>query len=177
MLTLEFILQTIAGQPIEGAHPVSEVVIDSRRVTPGGVFFALQGERVAGHQYVADALQRGAIAAVIDQEVEAPCPVLDLRREASRTVTSIDTPICIRVDSSVLALQEAGRQWVRRFPHVRVIGVTGSVGKSTTKELIADVLSLKYKTLRSEGSYNNDWASLTVLKLDDSVKSGVEMSM
>lgn len=179
MLTLEFIVQTITGQPLEGAHPVSQVVIDSRKITPGGLFFALQGERVDGHQYVGDALQRGAMAAIIDQDVETSCPVLDLRQAATAGVKSVETPICIRVDSSVLALQEAGRQWVRRFPKLRVTGVTGSVGKSTTKELIADVLARKYKTLRSEGSYNNELGiPLTVLKLDDTYEKAVlEMSM
>ncbi len=179
-LTLEFILESITGQPVAGSTPVGEVVIDSRKVTPGGVFVALKGEHADGHQFVGDALARGAAAALIERPVEAPCPTLDLRTSASGVALEppLPTPVCIRVDDSALALQEAARQWVRRHP-TRTVGVTGSVGKSTVKEVIAGVLARRYRVLKSEGSYNNELGiPMTVLRLDGSHQRMVlEMSM
>ena len=129
------------------------------------MFVALPGENSDGHDYLADAFQRGAAAAIIDQDVAFDCPTIDLRAlaEAPRSPLPLEPPVCLRVPSSVLALQEAARQWMGRFD-ARTIGVTGSVGKSTSKEVIADVLSRRYRVLKSEGSYNNELGiPLTVL--------------
>ena len=180
MLTLEFFIEATTGSRPDGQTPVANVVIDSRKVEPGGVFFALKGENTDGHDYVADAFARGAIAAFIEREVEGCAATVDLSDPvAAQRSTPLQTPICFRVDSTVLALQEVARQWVKRFPKVRIIGVTGSVGKSTTKEVLAEVLAQRYKVLKSEGSYNNELGiPLTVLKLDDSYERAVlEMSM
>ncbi len=180
MLTLEFLVEALAGRPVVGSTRAGEVVIDSRRVTPGGVFFALRGEHTDGHEFAADALARGAALVIVEREVPLSCPVIDLRRGAAGSLDGpLPSPACVRVESSVLALQEAGRQWVRRFPRLRITGITGSVGKSTTKEVVADVLSQRYRVLRSEASYNNELGiPLTVLKLDERSEQAVlEMSM
>ncbi len=185
MVTLEFIARAIShlpvsNQPFVGETPLTSVVIDSRKVEAGGLFVALPGENSDGHHYLADAFQRGAAAAIIDQDMAFDCPTLDLRTlaESPRSPVPLETPVCLRVPSSVLALQEAARQWMRRFD-ARTIGVTGSVGKSTSKEVIADVLGRRYRVLKSEGSYNNELGiPLTVLQMDESIERVVlEMSM
>jgi UDP-N-acetylmuramoyl-tripeptide--D-alanyl-D-alanine ligase len=77
----------------------------------------------------------------------------------------LELPLCLRVDSSLQALHQVATYW-RNQHHPRVIGVTGSVGKTTTKELIATVLARRYRTLRSRGSYNNEIGlPLTLLQL------------
>jgi len=182
MLTLEFLIAALSpsttheGEP-ERAHPITDVVIDSRQAGPGALFVALPGETADGHQYVAQALEKGAIAAIIDQDVEAPYPILNLTTEGTRDVgtyhsmsaSDAEAPICIKVENALLALQEAARQWHHLWasqPNRRTIGITGSVGKSTTKEVIADVLAQHYTTLKNEGSYNNEIGlPMTALKL------------
>jgi UDP-N-acetylmuramoyl-tripeptide--D-alanyl-D-alanine ligase len=168
MLTLEFIIEALTGRRLAGGHPITDVVIDSRRVTPGALFVALQGEKSDGHEYVGQALEQGALAAIISREVPGDHTCLDLRQPLTRgQVEAAPHPLCLRVENSLLALQELARVWRRRFD-VRVIGITGSVGKTTTKELIADVLRQRYITLKSEGSYNNEIGlPLTLLHLTD----------
>src|SRR5207245_2305078 len=106
--------------------------IDSREIEAGDLFFALRGKRQDGYDFVAQALAAGAAGAVVERPVEA--------RE-HRTV--------FHVSDSLGALQRLAAHWRRRH-EVRVVGVTGSVGKTTCKELIADVLSRRYRTLKSE---------------------------
>jgi UDP-N-acetylmuramoyl-tripeptide--D-alanyl-D-alanine ligase len=178
-LTVEFLLEALTGTVLEGRHVVGEPVIDSRKTAPGSLFVALPGEHADGHDYVADALQRGAAAALVEREVELPAgyQVIDLRKGAALPV-SLELPAVLLVDDTLHALQTASRQWVRRFS-IRIVGVTGSVGKTTSKEVIADVLSQRFNTLRSEASYNNEIGlPLTVLQLNDQHERAVlEMSM
>src|SRR5438045_6097890 len=102
MLTLEFFIEALAGNRPPGDTPVANVVIDSRKVERGGVFFAIKGEHTDGHEYVADALQRGAVAAFIERDVEAACPVLDLRESGgAHSRAPLQTPVCIRIDNTV----------------------------------------------------------------------------
>jgi UDP-N-acetylmuramoyl-tripeptide--D-alanyl-D-alanine ligase len=179
MLTLEFFIEALSGQRPPGDIPVASVVIDSRKVIPGGVFFAIKGENTDGHNFVSNAFEAGAIAAFIDHDIPGELPTLDLRNVVGASHgTPLQPPICIRVDSTVLALQEAARQWFRRF-NVRTIGITGSVGKSTTKEVIAEVLAQRYKVLKSEGGYNNEpGIPLTIFNLTEQHERAVlEMSM
>jgi UDP-N-acetylmuramoyl-tripeptide--D-alanyl-D-alanine ligase len=155
-------------------------VVDSRKAESGAVFFAFKGERVDGHDYVADAFERGAVAAVVQKEVLADLSstvsVVDLAAD-KRPLTST-TPLVIRVTDVLQALQKAASFW-RRQHNPRVVGVTGSVGKTTTKELIARVLSRRYHVLRSVGSYNNELGlPLTLLHLTNKCERLVlEMGM
>lgn len=176
-LTLEFLITALGGAAGEEATPVMGVEIDSRRVKPGGLFVALPGENTDGHDYVNAVLEAGAIAALVDRDLGLPYPVADLRAGQKGTMPA-GLPALIRVDDVLEALQALARAWVRRFD-VRTIGITGSVGKTTTKELVTEVLDERYTVLKSEKSYNNEIGiPLTVLNLTDRHERMVlEMSM
>jgi UDP-N-acetylmuramoyl-tripeptide--D-alanyl-D-alanine ligase len=178
-LTVEFLLETLSGTAFEGSHFIAEPVIDSRKAVPGSLFIAMAGESADGHDYVGDAIQRGAVAALVEREIELPTAhqVIDLRGGAAPP-DSPTPPVLLLVDDTLTALQTIARRWVRQFS-ARIVGVTGSVGKTTTKEVIADVLGQRFNTLRSEASYNNEIGlPLTVLQLNDQHERAVlEMSM
>jgi len=171
MITLEFIIGALSEQIVPGDHPITSAVIDSREAKEGALFVALPGETADGHQFVGDALAQGAVAAIIDRDVDAPYPVVDLRRAAERLYAAVPPPLCLRVDSALFALQEVARQWHRYWaslPARRTIGLTGSVGKSTVKEMVADVLSVRYNTLKNVGSFNNEIGlPLTAVSLNE----------
>ncbi|HAX70570.1 MAG TPA: UDP-N-acetylmuramoylalanyl-D-glutamyl-2, 6-diaminopimelate--D-alanyl-D-alanine ligase [Anaerolineae bacterium] len=158
MLTLADVLEALTQIRLANATVViTEAAIDSRQVIPGSLFVAIPGENVDGHDYVADAFKRGASFALIQREVNASFPTLDLRGGLENfPPLSPDQPLCLRVDNSISALQQIARFWRRKFPNLKVVGITGSVGKSTTKEMIAEVLSIRYRTLKSPGNLNNE---------------------
>jgi UDP-N-acetylmuramoyl-tripeptide--D-alanyl-D-alanine ligase len=168
MLTLGDVVSAIGLQHGELNQPIGETVVDSRQVSPGGMFVALPGETLDGHDYVDDAFQRGAAVAVIEQPLAGDLPTLDLRgRQATVASEEAMPPIALLVDDSLKALQAISGYW-RRQLDVRVIGITGSVGKSTTKELVADVLRQRYQTLKNPGNLNNEIGlPLTLLKLGE----------
>jgi UDP-N-acetylmuramoyl-tripeptide--D-alanyl-D-alanine ligase len=149
--------------PRVGATPIRQVVIDSRQATPGSLFVALRGRQLDGHDFVAHAFSRGAVATIAERAPQdAVCTPL-LANELE--VCQLGDSVCIVVPDSLVALQRAAAHW-RRQHDVRVVGITGSVGKTTSKEFIASVLSQRYSTLRSESSYNNEIGlPLTLLHL------------
>ncbi len=157
MLTLTDVLEALTGlRPAMKPLVLTEAAIDSRQVLPGGLFVAIPGERVDGHNYVGQAFQRGAVAALIQRPVEVEARLVDARPGASFAVEEqAEAPICILVENTVQALQTIAAFWRRKLS-LRVIGITGSVGKSTTKEAIAQVLSQRYKTLKSLANLNNE---------------------
>ncbi|MGQ9516041.1 MAG: UDP-N-acetylmuramoyl-tripeptide--D-alanyl-D-alanine ligase [Anaerolineae bacterium] len=157
-------------------RPIAGVVIDSRQAGAGTLFVALKGERDDGHNYVGDAFRNGAMMALVDHVVDVPAPVVDLRQPAEAVELSI--PCCLLVDNTLEALQRLAAYWRSQFD-VRVVGITGSVGKSTTKEMVWSVLRRRFRTLRSEGNYNNEIGlPLTLLRLDDTHERVVlEMGM
>ena len=168
MLTLADLLEGVVGQrPAAGAIPTMElsaVVIDSREARPNSLFVALRGEQQDGHEFVADAFARGAVAALIEREVEAECQIVDA--QTPLPATSIQPPFCLMTENSLKALQRLAAFWRARFSP-RVIGVTGSVGKTTTKEMIWSVLRQRFRTLKSWGNYNNEIGlPLTLLYLN-----------
>lgn len=167
MLTLADAIEALTNsRPAMTQLVISEVAIDSRQVIPGGMFVALQGERVDGHEFVADAFHHGASFALIEHELSEPFTTFDLRHGLSpETLTNLEPPLCLRVENSLAALQQIARFWRRKLD-LRVIGITGSVGKSTTKELVAEVLSQRYHTLKNPGNLNNEIGlPLTILQL------------
>jgi UDP-N-acetylmuramoyl-tripeptide--D-alanyl-D-alanine ligase len=164
MLTLAHFLEVLTTYQAVGNEPlVASVVIDSREVLPGSLFIAFEGEHVDGHDYVSQAFATGALAALVQRPV-ADFAVIDCRDGAAPAWNG-STPVQIVVDDTLLALQQVARHWRNRFD-VTVIGITGSVGKTTTKELVARVLSQQFNTLKSRGNYNNEIGlPLTLLEL------------
>jgi len=175
MLKLADALEALTNLRLEGNTPViTEASIDSRQVIPGSLFVAIPGERVDGHDFLADAFKRGASFALIQQDVDASFRTLDLRTGLSPdSIPDLTTPLCLRVENTVTALQQIARFW-RRTLDLRVIGITGSVGKSTTKEMVAEVLSQRYRTLKSPGNLNNEIGlPLSILKLSSGYQRAV----
>ena len=170
MINLNALVRALVKAEVsEGIIPpveFSRAVIDSRLAEPDSLFIALKGEKLDGHDFVGDAFARGAIAALVERKPSVECECLDLRAgPVSWPEHRIGLPVCIIADSSLGALQEAAAYWRRQYD-VRVVGVTGSVGKTTTKELIASVLSKGFSTLKSYGNYNNEIGlPLTLLHL------------
>ncbi len=124
--------------------------IDSRTLRPGDLFFAVKGERLDGHDFVEQALARGAAAAVVRKD--------QLARYSVKTRL-------LAVEDTLVALQTLATA-VRRLWGKLVVGVTGSAGKTTTKEAIAHLLATRYRVLKSEGNFNNHFGlPLMLLKL------------
>ena len=136
-----------------GALVATGYSIDSRTVTPGELFFAVRGERLDGHDFVTAAFDRGAVAAVVSRA-----------RAASLPDAALAHPLLI-VEDPLLALQSLAvhvrRQWGRL-----VVAVTGSAGKTTTKEAVALALGAKFNVLKSQGNLNNGFGlPLQLLRL------------
>ncbi|MBM3152041.1 MAG: UDP-N-acetylmuramoyl-tripeptide--D-alanyl-D-alanine ligase [Chloroflexi bacterium] len=168
MLTLVDVIEALTNsRPAMSLPVITEAAIDSRQVIPGSLFVAIMGERVDGHDFVADAFQRGASFALIQRDLAGGFQTLDLRHAPApdSLVQLAEAPLCLRVDDTQAALQQISRLWRRKL-ELRVIGITGSVGKSTTKEVIAEVLSQRFRTLKNPGNLNNEIGlPLTMLRL------------
>ena len=151
--------QLVASRPGTPA-PFERGAIDSRAAGPGDLFFALRGERVDGHDYIPQALKAGVAGVVTERPVET------------------DGAPAFQVSDSLRALQRLAGSWRQRH-EVRVIGVTGSVGKTTAKELIAHVLSARYRVLKSEANLNTEIGiPLTLLQLrEEHERAVLEMAM
>ncbi|HSL29284.1 MAG TPA: UDP-N-acetylmuramoyl-tripeptide--D-alanyl-D-alanine ligase [Anaerolineales bacterium] len=168
MLTLADALEALMKVRPLATTVITEAVIDSRQVIPGSLFVAIPGEKLDGHDFVEEAFRRGASFALIQRELTGTFRTLDLRGVASIdafTGEELAPPLCLRVENTVRALQQIARYWRRKLD-LRVVGITGSVGKSTTKEMVAEVLSTRYRTLKSPGNLNNEIGlPLTILRL------------
>jgi UDP-N-acetylmuramoyl-tripeptide--D-alanyl-D-alanine ligase len=139
-LTAGDIVAVTGGRLSQGhaAQAIGPISIDSRAVRAGDLFIAIRGDRFDGHAFVADALGRGAIGAVVhDAPGGAGGPAL-----------------VIQVDDTTRALQAIARD-VRRRSGARVVAITGSAGKTTTKEVAAEFLSARYSVFRNKGNFNN----------------------
>ncbi len=148
--------------------------IDSRTIGAGELFFAIKGERFDGHDFIAAAMERGAIAAVVSRE-----------KLADARIAAGSHPLLV-VDNTLRTLQQLAaavrRDWGReggRQGDKRVIGITGSAGKTTTKEAVAKVLETKFSVLKSQGNLNNAYGlPLQLLKLEMTHEAAViEMGM
>ncbi len=152
------IAETIgAALPVAGAsggRSVSGWCIDSRTLNPGDCFFALTGPSRDGHDYVGKAMEKGAAVAVVEREVAVKIPQLV-------------------VPDTLAALQQLARKARERWGGT-VVGVTGSAGKTTTKDAIASLLSVEFRTGRTIGNYNNHFGvPLSILRLPDDCRAAV----
>lgn len=124
---------------------VAKICVDSREVTAGSLFIALKGERVDGHYYIPTAVARGALCVVSDKTV----------------------PYChIRVENTLAAMQKLAA-YIRKKSGVTVVAVTGSVGKTTTRQMVSCVLKQKYNVLSTDGNFNNEYGlPRTIFRLE-----------
>lgn len=150
-MTLENIEKACGGRYIgteaEKKTEVLGVVIDSRQVESGYLFVAIPGEKVDGHKFIPDVFAKGAAAVLSEQQLEDPAGPY------------------ILVESTTKALRDLA-EYYRKSLDIKVVGITGSVGKTSTKEMIASVLSEKYRVLKTEENYNNEIGlPLTIFKI------------
>ncbi|MGR6836191.1 UDP-N-acetylmuramoyl-tripeptide--D-alanyl-D-alanine ligase [Syntrophomonas erecta] len=164
---LDFISCSVKAISINAnlVNTVNGITTDSRRVVPGQLFIALKGENFDGHDFIDQAFQAGAAAAIISVG-------------ASRLRKKWPQKAIIEVRDTLQALQDLAAANRQRFS-LPVIAVTGSVGKTTTKEIIAACLRVRYHTLKTQGNFNNDIGMpLTILRLDQDYQAVVvEMGM
>jgi UDP-N-acetylmuramoyl-tripeptide--D-alanyl-D-alanine ligase len=174
MLTLADFIEALTGlRPDWARQVITEAVIDYRQVIPGSLYVALAGHPNDEHDDVAQSFERGASLVLVQKEYSGRVVVLDLRKDKTfpQQVTH-DAQICIRVDDTLVALQRVAQFWRRslsvKSPSLRVIGITGSAGNLTTKELVAEVLGQRYRTLKNPGDLSNEIGlPLTLLSLGE----------
>ena len=165
-LTADELLAVTGGTLLaRSERPILGGAVDSREVGPGNLFVALPGERTDGHRFVGAALAAGAAG------------VLVARSPDGVDVADVDATV-VRVDDPLRALQAVATAWRARFDPL-VVGITGSIAKTSTKEAVATVLGAAMPTLRNEGNLNNEIGlPLTVLRLRSQHRAAVlEMGM
>ena len=161
--TIAQVADALGTRPGKGLNPLARlagVSIDSRAIRAGELFIAIHGPRHDGHDHVASALEAGAIAAVVADE------------QLPRYADAIRSR-CIAVGDTFLALKQLARA-VRKSWGGKIAGVTGSVGKTTTKEILAALLGAKLRVLKSEGNLNNEYGlPLTLFRLEETHQAAV----
>ena len=157
MITLAVVFEALIGKsPTWADQIIADVGIDSRTMIPGSMFIAIPGESVDGHDFLGDAFANGASYALVEHPVSPDIRVIDLRSDSKPDLKEeIEVPFCILVENTIEALQRIAVVWREKLD-IRVIGITGSVGKSTTKELATTVLKQRYRTLKNPGNLNNE---------------------
>lgn len=132
---------------------------DSRKVSAGMMYIPLIGERFDGHDFIESAFENGASAIISDRVIDR------------------NDKVVIKVEDTLRALQDMAR-YLRKNQNVKVVGITGSVGKTSTRDMVYSVIKQKYKTLKTEGNYNNNIGlPLTILRLKDEEVMILEMGM
>lgn len=141
----------------DGDMRVTSAVLDSRKAEEGCVFFATVGERVDGHRFIADVFAKGAALVITQKKPE--------QVEAEHGCRASEWGSYLLVEDTLQALKDIAESYRRKL-QVKVVGITGSVGKTSTKEFIAEVLAQKYKVLKTEGNFNNEiGVPLTLLRI------------
>ena len=159
-LMLKTIAEWTDGELVGENLSISEISIDSRQISPETLFIAVKGERFDAHDFIADVQKNGAKAVMCHKRVECGIPV-------------------IYVKDTKKALLDLAREYRKSIENLTVVGLTGSVGKTTTKEMTYAVVSKKYNSLKTEGNLNNEIGlPKTLFRLNSEIKAAViEMGM
>ena len=152
-IRIQDVVKAVNGEILKGNIEnkyISSVATDSRETMYNGLFVAIKGEKTDGHKYIRNAVENGAVSVFISDELDE----------------YLDNVVYIKVKDTIKALQDLAT-WYRLKFNIPVIAITGSVGKTTTKDMIATVLAKKYKVLKTQGNFNSDiGAPLTILGLN-----------
>lgn len=141
-LQLDFIIEAVSGQLLSGTcADITQVSTDSRKITPGTLFVALRGERFDGHDFLVNVIKDGASAVLVSRRD------INMPSECKAAV--------ILVENTLVALQSLAARYRQLFS-LPVVAITGSVGKTTTKDILADCLTSRYNTLKTQGNFNNE---------------------
>lgn len=159
-LTLKTIAEWTDGELVGDNLSISEISIDSRQISPETLFIAVKGERFDAHDFIADVQKNGAKAVMCHKRVECGIPV-------------------IYVKDTKKALLDLAREYRKSIENLTVVGLTGSVGKTTTKEMAYAVVSKKFNALKTEGNLNNEIGlPKTLFRLNSEIQAAViEMGM
>ncbi|MCK9169064.1 MAG: UDP-N-acetylmuramoyl-tripeptide--D-alanyl-D-alanine ligase [Treponema sp.] len=179
LLDYDELLNAVSGKAVgfalnEKKFYFTSVVTDSRCVVAGSLFIPLIGQNEDGHKYIPQAIQKGATAVFIDSDEyeEDSRKLMELAGEHSHVLFVV-------VSDTLHALQDAAAAYVAKFPRLLKIGITGSSGKTTTKEMTVAVLKQKYNVIYNEGNLNSETGlPLSVFKIQNEHEIGVfEMGM
>lgn len=153
-MTIEAIAEAVGGKIENGARSdmtkeATSVVIDSRQIEDGGIFIATKGERVDGHSFIDQVFDNGALAVICEKLPDKP------------------KGCCIVVEDSFVAIRKLA-EYYRRQVSIKIVAIVGSVGKTSTKEIVASVLSAHYEVVRTKGNFNNEvGVPLTIFDIRD----------
>ena len=154
-ISLQTVAEWVGGRLCGENKEINNVSIDSRTVDASTLFIAIKGDRFDAHDFVKDVQKSGAAAVMCHREVECSLPV-------------------IYVDDTKKAFVELAKNYRKSFDGLKVIGLTGSVGKTTTKEMTYEVVSRKYRAIKTEGNLNNDIGlPKTLLRLEGDTQPAV----
>ena len=160
-ITVQDIVIATGGELISGNKEtvINSVSIDSREIFENTLFVALKGEKSDGHDYILKAFEKGAVAAISEKKITSSNAV-------------------VLVENSSKALGDIAKFYKRKF-NIKTVAVTGSVGKTTTKDMLSAVMNMQYNTLKTEGNFNNELGlPLTILRLKKTHEAAVlEMGM
>ena len=172
LMTQEELIHAVNGTLLDGfsgSFVCTSVVTDSRAVFAGSLFIPLIGEKQDGHAYIGQAIEKGAtVIFVAASEYKA-----NVKKYAESAKTHSGTAFIV-VENTLRALQNAAMHYAEKFPALIKIGVTGSSGKTTTKEMLVSVLSRKYKVVASQGNFNSETGlPLSVFQIRPEHEAGV----
>lgn len=152
--TIQYEVTDITKEQLENIH-ITDICIDSRKVKKGSLFVAIKGEHVDGHDYIQKAFENGAVCAIAQKHTNAD-------------------GIILYTENTIKSLGQLAKFYCNKFSALDIVEVTGSVGKTTTKDMIFSVLKQEYSTLKTQGNYNNEIGlPLTVFGLDENVSKAV----
>lgn len=172
MLTVGKVLRALGmdADPRGCQDVVTGACVDSRQAIQGSLFVALSGEHTDGHLYVDQAFESGAVLALIEHKIKSAYPVFTLSDRPDRLRKP---PFSVIVPNTLEMLQILATWWRAQFT-IPVVGITGSVGKSSTKETMAALLGYKFRVLKNKGNMNNEIGlPLTLLSLNESHQAAV----
>ena len=157
LLTAADVLESLTGiRPPHATQVITETVVDVRNVSPGSLFVATRGQETG--QIIAQAFDQGAVLALIEIDpLPETCTFNILPLEAiTPELSNQDLPLCLRVADNLTALHQIASFWRKRLSDIPAIAITGNFGKTTTKDLVAEMLGQRYRTLKNSGNSRSE---------------------